>query len=636
MGAFIAELTKYKEAGKLQSDQFKYWCLLLDEIMPILRDLTHSHREGDWKLHISAVRRALPLLFAFGRTNYSHWVPLYYEYCIALEKKFPAIYASFNEAGFVVRHTVKCGSAVPMDQALEKEYNKSAKGEGGIIGFSRRKEAVAKWNIIKHEKAKFTNHLRELCCLTEGDEYSLHHKFSSSLIEVDEESVEQIVSYIAERNNPFDTATSKVTNIVTGKDVDTETASFLINFIKNREECYDDYRTTRLLNKTKKLFVPIQKINKTKRVSLASKKIDVKKETISAIRSNDYARLRDYSIAELLKFELTSTAFFLMKDGYLRKSTKSELAKEIEKALEVMPAVDVQRSNNETMIAIDFMAYARRVQVTKLKLATYGDFFTQLCGTFSYLSRDCSRIDIIFDLYLPESIKEYERNRRGKFDAINTNITRLDQPLPVDMNRFWSSAENKVRLQQFFIKWITETYKDQKTVYLGGSHLGDLTACLMVSGGNNKYIRLLKCDHEEADDRIMFHINQNVVVDHFQRVIVASADTDVFVCLMDHFSNWTDYDIKELWMLSGQGRSSRAIPLHQLVNTMDSTVIEVLPAVHALSGCDTTSKIGTKKSAFQTAEKSGEDYLESFGKSVLTEEMVSSAEKFLVDCLSNV
>ena len=68
---------------------------------------------------------------------------------------------------------------------------------------------------------------------------------------------------------------------------------------------------------------------------------------------------------------------------------------------------------------------------------------------------------------------------------------------------------------------------------------------------------------------------------------------------------------------------------------MDSTVIEVLLAVHALSGCDTTSQIGTKKSAFQTTEKSGEEYLKSFGKSVLMEAMVSSAEKFLVNCLSN-
>ena len=76
--------------------------LTLNEIMPVLRDLTRSHREGGWKLHISAVRRALPLFFAFGRTNYSHWVPLYYEDCIALEEKFPGIYALFKESGSVV------------------------------------------------------------------------------------------------------------------------------------------------------------------------------------------------------------------------------------------------------------------------------------------------------------------------------------------------------------------------------------------------------------------------------------------------------------------------------------------------------------------------------------------------------
>ena len=169
---FIAGYTKYKEAGKLPSEQFKYWFLLLDEIMTILRDLTRSRREGNWRLHFSAVRRSLPLFIAFGRTNYSCWVPLYYEECIALEKKFPRIYESFVEGGFVVRQTAKCGSAVPMDQALEKEYNKLAKGQGGFIGFSPRKEAVAQWNIIKHEKARFAKHLWEVCCLTVEDEYS--------------------------------------------------------------------------------------------------------------------------------------------------------------------------------------------------------------------------------------------------------------------------------------------------------------------------------------------------------------------------------------------------------------------------------------------------------------------------------
>ena len=100
---------------------------------------------------------------------------------------------------------------------------------------------------------------------------------------------------------------------------------------------------TRLLNKTKKLFDPIQKINKIKKVSAASKKIDIRKETISAIQNIEYARLRDYIITELLGYKSTSTAFFVMKDGYLRKSTKSEFWMFHETIM--------------TMITIDFMAY---------------------------------------------------------------------------------------------------------------------------------------------------------------------------------------------------------------------------------------------------------------------------------------
>ena len=44
-----------------------------------------------------------------------------------------------------------------IDQALEKEYNKNAQGGSGIIGFTRKKEVIAKWNtekMQKHEKIK--------------------------------------------------------------------------------------------------------------------------------------------------------------------------------------------------------------------------------------------------------------------------------------------------------------------------------------------------------------------------------------------------------------------------------------------------------------------------------------------------
>ena len=42
-------------------------------------------------------------------------------------------------------------------------------------------------------------------------------------------------------------------------------------------------------------------------------------------------------------------------------------------------------------------------------------------------------------------------------------------------------------------------------------------------------------------------------------------------------------------MLYDQGVSSRILPIHQIANYLESHVIGVLPAVHALTGCDSTS-----------------------------------------------
>ena len=64
-------------------------------------------------------------------------------------------------------------------------------------------------------------------------------------------------------------------------------------------------------------------------------------------------------------------------------------------------------------------------------------------------------------------------------------------------------------------------------------------------------------------------------------------------------------------------------------------MIEILPAVHALTGCDTTSKVWTKVSALKAARKYGHELLCSFGKDNISEEMVVNAELFLLKCISS-
>ena len=70
-----------------------------------------------------------------------------------------------------------------------------------------------------------------------------------------------------------------------------------------------------------------------RKTSATTKKADVKKQYQQYV-TFDYSRERNYSISDLLCYELTSTSFFLTQDGFLRKSPKSELAREIEKKLD--------------------------------------------------------------------------------------------------------------------------------------------------------------------------------------------------------------------------------------------------------------------------------------------------------------
>ena len=49
------------------------------------------------------------------------------------------------------------------------------------------------------------------------------------------------------------------------------------------------------------------------------------------------------------------------------------------------------------------------------------------------------------------------------------------------------------------------------------------------------------------------------------------------------------------------------MPIQEAADVLKSGVVDILPAVHALTGCGTTSTVGSKCAALQAAEKYGYD-----------------------------
>ncbi|KAI9531965.1 hypothetical protein NQZ68_036327 [Dissostichus eleginoides] len=120
--------------------------------------------------------------------------------CYQLKDKFPLLYDSYMNGGFVV-NTTKKGSGVPFDQALEQCYNRPAKVSGGIIGVTRKKEAVALWGIIKHKKDQYVELLEMKGDV--GGELSLHHAFNPSTATKIVMMVQDIEEYLQKVCSPL-------------------------------------------------------------------------------------------------------------------------------------------------------------------------------------------------------------------------------------------------------------------------------------------------------------------------------------------------------------------------------------------------------------------------------------------------
>ena len=214
-----------------------------------------------------------------------------------------------------------------MDQALEKHYNKPAKDPSGIIGFTRCKEAVCKWNIIKHEKFVYTQALSKICQLKTEDQYSLHHKFSGTATQEAREAVAKMIQFIDERGSPFDVSSTEMKNLSSGKQLNPKLVDFRIKCTTKGKEEYQKFKEERLEKKSVKLFDLIPKFvmeNGSKQQK--KRKIEVNKLTVEFMHQVDIARTRNYDLRELLQHELISTSLYLTKDGLLRKSPKSKLA----------------------------------------------------------------------------------------------------------------------------------------------------------------------------------------------------------------------------------------------------------------------------------------------------------------------
>ena len=130
--------------------------------------------------------------------------------------------------------------------------------------------------------------------------------------------------------------------------------------------------------KSTKLFDTIPRSRSSFEKEKPWKAPDIKEETVNFLRTVDYSRLRGFDVEYLLTRDIVATSYYLTKDRELRKSPKSEFARELKNLLKEPCPINVPETSLKTAIVTDFMAYTRKVRIKKKNFVCYKYLFGAL------------------------------------------------------------------------------------------------------------------------------------------------------------------------------------------------------------------------------------------------------------------
>lgn len=256
--------------------------------------------------------------------------------------------------------------------------------------------------------------------------------------------------------------------------------------------------------------------------------------------------------------------------GKLRKGNKSDFLQcleELEENEAVTPVVTAKVIDGAVLVQ---MTPPRDVQ-------TFGEYSKEFAQRIvKEMERSqLTRVDVVFDRYLPESLKSETRDRRGSGSRI---LVTAATPICKNWRLFLRVNENKDELFHLLASDL-EKFRDTENLIIATTN--DDVICNRQFNTEN----LAPSNHEEADTRIFLHVKNAAETNH-QEISIRTVDTDVVVIAVSMFR---ELNIEKLWIEFGTGRKKRWLPIHSYAAKLGENVCRGLRFWYAFTGCDTVS-----------------------------------------------
>ena len=152
------------------------------------------------------------------------------------------------------------------------------------------------------------------------------------------------------------------------------------------------------------------------------------------------------------------------------------------------------------------------------------------------------RVDIVFDTYKKDSLKETTRQKRGT--GIRRKLEEQNQA-PKYWHSFLRIDKNKTKLLRFLSEQIITNIETSKIVVAAFK-------CRVLTLNDSNNGTLSPCNHEEVDTRIFLHALDMRRHSGIQRVMIKTVDTVVVVLAVALFP---ELNLNKLCIDFGSGQN---------------------------------------------------------------------------------
>ena len=394
--------------------QFQYWSLALALEVYILT-FVRSLREADFDMYLDALWELLPWFFALDHTHYARWIPVHLRDMLSLHRTHPDVLEGFRAGMFTVQKTKRIFSSIATDQAHEQN-NACIKGDGGAVGLLDNPSALQRWMVAGPEVARVIGEFEMAQAHHDTKAQTLHHDQTESIQKSFDKDVRSLVSVFEELGNPFLEETTDILVIDTKEIASSSVAHSVQNVQKVGKEALESFVQERLIERKKPLNDVLSR-NKLPLFSSSSAKVQPKDKQKVASLKNDvqlFSRLyiacqtREGNLYDFFRHENQPYPPSLSQAGKLRTGTKSDLLQ----CFEEMTPPSTQ-APEVTCVILDGAAIVQMLNPGTVK--TFGEYAKEVFIPFVLSQyKSATRLDLVWDRYLPGSLKSMTRERRGR------------------------------------------------------------------------------------------------------------------------------------------------------------------------------------------------------------------------------